>query len=117
MARKMIDPENLKKKIQELKISMAGLRFGKTVLLYYMKFYLDEIMRLIDDEPDISPVKHGKWIYKYAVVYGEKKSSYLFCGECGEQTDDESNYCKHCGALMDAGIEHYEFDMTGQEGW
>ena len=60
--------------------------------------------RIIDREPTIDPVKHGKWVYKGA----RGRFPICECSVCGnaENADwailgDNVNYCPNCGAKME----------------
>ena len=70
---------------------------------------LKTLGEIIDKQPTIDPVKHGKWVYKPTSEY----DGYIVCSNCDVYIpshklfgkDDEytntSNYCPHCGARMD----------------
>ena len=79
-----IDADNLKKEVKEWTGSATDFRT------------LEEI---IEDQPTIDPVKHGKWI-----VLGQRAGMRYpthYCSECGEHGWEEYQYCQHCGAKMD----------------
>ena len=60
MGRKLIDADKLKKKIQNLQVSLVGVRFGKTVILHFLNEFLDAMLKAIDDEPEVDPVRYGR---------------------------------------------------------
>lgn len=51
---------------------------------------------------DIAPVVHGRW-EPIINAYGELEG--WICKRCGTETKQKSNYCPHCGCLMDGGSE------------
>ena len=89
---------------------------------------LYEATELIDDMPaaDVAPVVHGRWFYKHRHrggirIYegkdemGETRRISVderyeiddpYCSECGKLNESVwLNYCPHCGAKMDGGVE------------
>ena len=55
--------------------------------------------KLIDEIPaaDVSPVKHGRWIWRNKWEPFECKYE---CSICHDGSDLESKYCPNCGCLM-----------------
>ena len=52
---------------------------------------------------DVSPVKHGKWLYK-GYVCGDTAYQCSACDEIEWRTScDRLKYCPFCGAKMDGG--------------
>lgn len=47
----LIDRKSLKEKIESLRMTLTGVRSGKTVLLLAMKEYKKSILRIIDEQP------------------------------------------------------------------
>ncbi len=58
--------------------------------------YAYAAMEIVDKQPTIDPVKHGKWEY-------DEDVKALYCGNCGvfAQPQRKTDYCPHCGAKMD----------------
>ena len=54
---------------------------------------------VVDGQPTIDPVKHGKWGETY-YHYGEG-DFVRDCSECGEPYSPPTRYCLNCGARMD----------------
>lgn len=48
---------------------------------------------IIDSEPTVDPVKHGKWCNSI--------DPYVQCSICGYSTIIGGKYCSHCGAKME----------------
>lgn len=86
-----------------------------------LTLFRDKLFNLIDKQPTVDPVKHGKWVHpKKSVVMNN-----FFCSECNHEEishreagrrygevhyADENgdfylpprmNYCSNCGARMD----------------
>ena len=61
-------------------------------------------MAFIDKEPaaDVVEVRHGRW-KSTGVLVGLMNFEYFYrCTACGRRGGDtKTNYCPHCGALMD----------------
>ena len=61
-------------------------------------------MAFIDKEPaaDVAEVRHGRW-KSTGVLVGLMNFEYFYrCTACGRRGGDtKTNYCPHCGALMD----------------
>ena len=61
-------------------------------------------MVFIDKEPaaDVVEVRHGRW-KSTGVLVGLMNFEYFYrCTACGRRGGDtKTNYCPHCGALMD----------------
>lgn len=74
MAR-LVNADRLKKNIQAVRVSMVGVRFGKTVIIQYLKMYLDAILKTIDEEPEVDTERHGR------NLKGDY-SSLFECSEC-----------------------------------
>ena len=51
--------------------------------------------RVIDDAPEIDPVKHGHW-----EVVDESEPRRYGCSVCKKLSWTEDNYCSYCGAKM-----------------
>lgn len=54
----------------------------------------NDVIDRIESQPTIEavPVVHGRIIYKIDVPH---------CSVCGKVIHGESNYCRHCGAMLD----------------
>lgn len=51
-----------------------------------------QIIDMIDEQPTVDPVKHGRWTWDY------NEAAY-FCSICNH--DGSGRFCPHCGAKMD----------------
>ena len=66
---------------------------------------LDGVLNLLDEQPTIDPVKHGRWIHSSSTAYLT-----VSCSECGYKVNhflstwQTAKYCPNCGARMD-GVE------------
>lgn len=50
---------------------------------------------------EYAPVRHGRW-ESTGVLVGLMNFEYFYrCTACGRSGDTKTNYCPHCGALMD----------------
>lgn len=66
----------------------------------------NEIKKIIDEQPTIDPVKHGKWIERTLHEYDPHTDehwdeTYYKCSECGCDCWASTNFCQECGARMD----------------
>ncbi len=102
MTTDLISRETALKVLEETKVYVSGMRFGKIILKEYVsqvrEGYID-ILRNIPKE-DAEFIHHGGWI---AIGKSEKGSIIRMCSHCGtERTGiSKSKYCRDCGALMD----------------
>ena len=62
---------------------------------------------------DVAPVVHGLWEKEPSSFWRctpsgvvEVARTTYRCGLCGRGTAVKSNYCPHCGAKMDGGVEN-----------
>ena len=102
MSTDLISREIALKALEEAKVYVSGMRFGKIILKEYTSQVRDgyiDILRNIPKE-DAEFVHHGGWI---TVGKSEKGSIIRMCSHCGtERTGiSKSKYCRDCGALMD----------------
>lgn len=62
---------------------------------------LDGVINLLEEQPTIGPVKHGRWIHGSS---GENIR--VTCSECGYKVNyfwdswQDAKYCPNCGAKM-----------------
>lgn len=102
MTTDLISRETALKVLEEAKVYVSGMRFGKIILKEYAgqvrEGYID-ILRNIPKE-DAEFIHHGGWI---TIGKSEKGSIIRMCSHCGtERTGiSKSKYCRDCGALMD----------------
>lgn len=73
-----------------------GKHYGVNAIKYFIK---------IQHTVDAAPVKHGRWEYipgdgKFRAILIRSK-----CKKCVVEYD-RFDYCPHCGAKMDGGIDH-----------
>lgn len=78
----------------------------------YLPIHFQEL--IVDEIPsaDVSPVRHGRWVRKKALIqcdlcgFGLFPDGYFFKnGECTHSNEPSyrPNYCPNCGAKMDGG--------------
>ena len=67
----------------------------REALLHKMKMDIRPPFAVVRDFPaaDVSPVRHGRWIYHDDGV--------ITCSECGNAESRGSHYCRYCGAKID----------------
>lgn len=92
---RLIDADALKKKAR-----MNGHCLRPMVTGYHMCVSTHDI----DDAPtvDAEPVRHGRWIKRDIVP------DYMWkycCSCCHSDGERRYNYCPHCGAKMDEGVQ------------
>lgn len=56
---------------------------------------------MIEDAPaaDVAPVVHGRWIPFHSEIAGDIQ----YCSACEIGFAAKTDYCPHCGAMMDGG--------------
>ena len=57
------------------------------------------IKAMIECEPTVDPVVHGRWLPHEIMIRGPLFANYS-CSECGK-AGHQTNYCPYCGAKMD----------------
>lgn len=65
---------------------------------------LDEDIRaFVKSQPtaDVAPVVHGRWI----PFHSEAAGGIQYCAVCKIGNAAKSDFCPHCGAMMDGGID------------
>ena len=72
----------------------------------YSMMSMYEIADMIEDEPTVDPVRHGKWfelVERKHDTYTDEyfDEVYYNCLECDYASDWKSPYCPNCGAKMD----------------
>lgn len=50
---------------------------------------------------DVAPVRHGRWVPFHSEVAGDIQ----YCSACEIGFDAKTDYCPHCGAKMQKGVE------------
>lgn len=66
---------------------------------------IERIERGVYSLPSAQPErKKGKWIDETFKPWGLVYHPYK-CDQCGEHSEADSNFCPHCGALMDGEVE------------
>lgn len=115
MTTDLISREIALKAIEETKVYVSGIRFGKIVLKEYASQVRDGYIDILRNIPkaDAEFVHHGGWI---TVGKSEKGSIIRMCSNCGtERTGiSKSKYCRDCGALMDLpdmAMDQQSFDI------
>ena len=57
--------------------------------------------QIVDAQPTIDAVRHGKWIDRTIKVSAELTNIIHICSVCEEMAVGKYRYCPHCGARMD----------------
>ena len=102
MAR-LIDADQFKAKLLSLMDSKAPTPSTTDCIL-------DGVLNLLEEQPTIDPLKHGRWILFWSISTGDC----FVCSECGgrvvlaytwktsfKSPADKYRYCPHCGTRMD----------------
>lgn len=102
MATDLISRETALKALEEVKVYVSEICFGKIILKEYTSQVREgciDILRNIPKE-DAEFIYHGGWI---TIGKSNKGSIIRKCSYCGtERTNiSKSKYCRDCGALMD----------------
>lgn len=65
---------------------------------------LRDCKEAIDSIPaaDVAPVVHGRWIPFHSEIAGDIQ----YCSACEIGFAAKTDYCPHCGAMMDGGADH-----------
>lgn len=63
-----------------------------------------KVLREVSDAPaaDVAPVVHGRWIPFHSEIAGDIQ----YCSACEIGFASKTDYCPHCGAMMDGGADH-----------
>ena len=99
---RLIDANALKWKIGQVRLYVASLRCGKTIISKILESYRNAVFEEIDNAPTVDAVEvvHGRWI-----VCGDGEYVPFMCSACGKTTSwyhaQTANYCPNCGAKMD----------------
>lgn len=69
---------------------------SKNASIFSGTITFSEICKLIDMQPTIDPVRHGRWL-------ANPVEFYLYCSECNSRQESGllTMYCPNCGAKMD----------------
>lgn len=59
----------------------------------------EDVQGLIDEQPTVSTVRHGHWIYRSFV--DDWIGLLYICSECRDFCDSRYRFCPSCGAKMD----------------
>ena len=97
MGRRLIDADKLKRKCQKVASEAWKMKIKASI-----ETTLNQFIDWIDQaEPvDAVPVRHGRWIDETFKPWGLVHHPYK-CDQCGDHSEAPSDYCPHCGALMD----------------
>ena len=68
---------------------------SKNASIFSGTITFSEICKLIDMQPTIDPVRHGKWMRE------QIEGAIVVCSECHAGCFNKTNYCPLCGAKMD----------------
>lgn len=62
---------------------------------------LEDVIWEVDAQPaaDVAPVVHARWIPFHSETAGEIQ----YCSNCKIGNAAKSDFCPHCGAIMDGG--------------
>ena len=95
--KRLIDANDALERLQKAEKEMKVVS-----ILGYKAAPMDGVIEFIQTRPtvDAEPVVHGSWIR------GKVNWQMPVCSVCRKQVTAKSNYCPHCGALMDGGTQH-----------
>lgn len=98
----LIDPELLKKQIQDCISQCYRLRIDSVGPLTMFLDYIKDAPRI-----EAKEVIHGRWNEKQEPISWCEDDVEVFfeCSICGIYSPGETNYCPNCGAKMDGGNE------------
>ena len=88
----------------QFKAKLLGLMDRKALTPSDSDCILDGVLNLLDEQPTIDPVKHGRW----NLDENEKIPRYQIktCSLCGCRVNGtQFNFCPRCGAKMDGEAE------------
>lgn len=107
---KYIDTEKVEKEIAAIMPSLTtpdGSNVGIDDCIMSAQEMCFDAMTIIHNHPaaDVAEVKHGEWKRGNFTGFGYS----LYCNCCGMVSEDETDYCPHCGARMDGA--HYDIDV------
>lgn len=105
---RLIDATELAEKIYTSTMYVVGRRNGKTLIIEWLEWYRNEILRMICKATtvDAVPVVHGRWERIVGMMPPEYHGRHT-CSCCGVRALDRkfheelSNYCPNYGAKMD----------------
>lgn len=105
MAR-LIDAEELKKYIEDVRIRLLGHLVGKNLVADAMNEALSLIPQAIDEQPTVVVVEvvHGEWEQLCDPYFSKTIPTISRCTACGKKYNLPNisyNYCPNCGAKMD----------------
>lgn len=99
-----IDKESLLERIKDLD-TWSECKYGGFTLREYPfgMFDCDDVVNTIESSPaaDVAPVVHGRWI----PFHSEAAGGIQYCAVCKIGNAAKSDFCPHCGAMMDGGID------------
>jgi hypothetical protein len=104
------------KALQDARIMVTGMRYGKTVLSEYAYQCKLQYLKTIIDIPgaDVTPVRKGRWI-----TVGKTPTGAIIrkCSACEtvRKGGVKSRYCRDCGADMSL-IDELDGQMSYLEG-
>lgn len=88
----------LEDRIAKLEMEIQNLQEEHEALVEGVRYLRNEIAKT--QAVDAEPIRHGKWEYVDAPVFGNPYGSYK-CDYCGNSMPHKTNYCPNCGAKMD----------------
>ena len=94
-----IDKERLISALRETAEQSKGMVDARSAVL--------AIASSIEGMPsaDVQPIQHGQWTNSWTDITFEIKSECSVCGKyCYSEFGTKANYCPHCGARMDEGV-------------
>ena len=96
--KRLIDANALKWKIGQVRLYVASLRCGKTIISKLLESYRNAVFEEIENAPTVDAVEvvHGRWV----ITGGNQYTIFRRCSICCAMYDFTPNYCPNCGADM-----------------
>lgn len=98
---------------------MEVVSFQAVIDVLYRRTYafqdfgcFDDVKREIESLPRSESAKQARWIGIEHDGYtgGQPVWRVLECSGCGNETDADTDYCPHCGAIMAKEVIHSDSD-------
>lgn len=97
--KRLIDANALKWKMCQVRLYVASLRYGKTIISKLFESYRKAVFEEIDNAPTVDAVEvvHGRWEDGICTMCGYPIPT---DSKCDFIDEDDCLFCYHCGAKM-----------------